>query len=120
LERYRVKVNGKVFEVEIEPLDAEKEPQRKEKAVAIDAVPQRIPSEVTSKKDNKIKAPMPGKILKVAVEAGQEVSSGAILFVMEAMKMECEITAPRDGRIEDVKVSEGSSVQAGDILAVYA
>lgn len=119
MERYRVKVNGKVFEVEIEPLDVEREDQRMETAVTIDAVPQRTPSRVT-KKDNEIKAPMPGKILKVAVEAGQEVSSGAILFVMEAMKMECEVTAPRDGRIEDVKVSEGSSVQAGDILAVYA
>jgi acetyl-CoA/propionyl-CoA carboxylase, biotin carboxylase, biotin carboxyl carrier protein len=57
-------------------------------------------------------------VLNVAVEKGQEISEGALICVIEAMKMENEITAHRSGRVADLRVSEGSSVTSGDVLAV--
>jgi biotin carboxyl carrier protein len=64
-----------------------------------------------------IKSPMPGKIVKVLVRAGDEVKSGHGLVVVEAMKMENELRAPRDGKVKDVAVSEGQAVEAGQTLA---
>ena len=68
----------------------------------------------------KVNAPMPGTILSVAVAAGQDVKSGDILVVLEAMKMENEIVAPRDGKVAQVVTSKGSSVNTGDVLVVLA
>jgi len=64
----------------------------------------------------KVRAPMPGKILRVVAAAGQEVRAGECLVVMEAMKMENEIRSPRDGRIKDVFVKEGQAVESGALL----
>jgi biotin carboxyl carrier protein len=59
---------------------------------------------------------MPGKIVRVAAAAGQEVRAGECLVVMEAMKMENEIRSPRDGRVKDVLVKEGQAVESGALL----
>lgn len=64
----------------------------------------------------KVSAPMPGKIVRVAVAPGQEVRAGECLIVMEAMKMENEIRSPRDGRTRDVLVKEGQAVESGALL----
>ncbi|BDG61816.1 pyruvate carboxylase [Caldinitratiruptor microaerophilus] len=61
-------------------------------------------------------ASMPGKILKVLVEPGDEVRKGEQLVVIEAMKMETVITSPADGRVEAVLVHPGEAVEAGDLL----
>jgi acetyl-CoA/propionyl-CoA carboxylase biotin carboxyl carrier protein len=63
-------------------------------------------------------SPLQGTILKVAVEKGQEVEAGALVVVIEAMKMENEITAHRSGKVEQLAVSEGASVSSGDSIAV--
>ena len=63
-------------------------------------------------------APMPGKIVRVAVAAGQEVRAGEGLVVMEAMKMENEIRAPRAGRVPEVPVQEGQAVESGALLVL--
>jgi len=60
-----------------------------------------------------IVAPMPGKIVKVLVSEGQEVSRGQGLLVIEAMKMQNELRAPRAGRIERVYIEEGRGVESG-------
>jgi acetyl-CoA/propionyl-CoA carboxylase biotin carboxyl carrier protein len=52
------------------------------------------------------------------VEPGQEVESGAVLCVVEAMKMENEITAHRSGKVEELNVAEGGSIASGDTIAV--
>jgi acetyl-CoA/propionyl-CoA carboxylase biotin carboxyl carrier protein len=59
-------------------------------------------------------SPLQGGVLKVAVESGAEVEEGALICVIEAMKMENEITAHRAGKITDLAVSEGGSINAGD------
>ena len=66
----------------------------------------------------RITAPMPGKIVRVLVTAGDEVTTGQGLVVIEAMKMENELRAARDGRVSQVSVVDGQSVDAGAILLV--
>jgi acetyl-CoA/propionyl-CoA carboxylase biotin carboxyl carrier protein len=63
-------------------------------------------------------SPIQGTVLRVNVEKGQEVEAGAVLCVVEAMKMENEVTAPVSGNVEELSVSEGASVGAGDTIAV--
>lgn len=65
----------------------------------------------------RVTAPMPGKIVRVLVEAGQDVTSGQGLVVMEAMKMENELKASRAGRVKDIAVREGQAVETGALLA---
>lgn len=66
----------------------------------------------------KIDSPMPGTILDIKAAAGQSVTKGQVLCILEAMKMENEIISPRDGVIAQVVVSKGASVNAGDPLMV--
>ena len=63
-------------------------------------------------------SPIQGTVLRVAVEQGAEVEEGALICVVEAMKMENEITAPSSGRVEQLGVSEGGSIATGDTIAV--
>jgi biotin carboxyl carrier protein len=64
-----------------------------------------------------IKAPMPGLVVAVEISAGQKVSSGQGLIVLEAMKMQNELRAPRDGIVKAVFVEQGAKVAGGDLLA---
>jgi acetyl-CoA/propionyl-CoA carboxylase, biotin carboxylase, biotin carboxyl carrier protein len=66
---------------------------------------------------NDLVAPLQGNVFKVPVEEGQEVSTGQVILVIEAMKMENEITAHRDGRVTKLAVKEGAAVNSGDLLA---
>jgi acetyl-CoA/propionyl-CoA carboxylase biotin carboxyl carrier protein len=63
-------------------------------------------------------SPLQGTVLKVAVDKGAEVDEGALICVIEAMKMENEITAPAAGKIEELNVSEGGAINSGDTIAV--
>lgn len=67
-----------------------------------------------------LRAPMAGKVVSVAVEAGQAVEKGALLLIMEAMKMEHRIEAPQDGTINAVFYNAGDSVQADEVLVDFA
>jgi biotin carboxyl carrier protein len=66
----------------------------------------------------RVTAPMPGKLVRVLVEPGEEVATGQGLVVVEAMKMENELRSPKAGRIRDVPVKEGQAVEAGALLVV--
>jgi pyruvate carboxylase len=67
-----------------------------------------------------IGAPMPGKVLKVNVKAGDEFKAGDVLMVTEAMKMETNIKAKADGKIAEVKFKEGEKVEKEDLVIVIA
>ena len=60
---------------------------------------------------------MPGTILDVKVSAGQTVTKGQVLMILEAMKMENEIVAPENGTVSAVCVQRGATVNSGDVLA---
>jgi len=64
-----------------------------------------------------IVAPMPGKVIRVLVNAGDEVEAGQGLVVVEAMKMQNEIRSPKKGKVERLQVKEGQNVNAGEVLA---
>ena len=65
-----------------------------------------------------IVSPMPGKIVRVLVEAGANVEAGAGVIVVEAMKMQNEMKAPKAGVVVSINAEEGATVSAGDVLAV--
>jgi len=65
-----------------------------------------------------IKAPMPGKVVKLLVSAGDQVEEGQGLVLVEAMKMENELRAPRAGTLSELKVAAGQTVEGGAILAI--
>jgi acetyl-CoA/propionyl-CoA carboxylase, biotin carboxylase, biotin carboxyl carrier protein len=63
-------------------------------------------------------SPIQGTVLRVAVEQGAQVDEGALICVIEAMKMENEITAPVAGTVEELGVREGGAVSTGDTIAI--
>jgi biotin carboxyl carrier protein len=66
----------------------------------------------------KILAPMPGKVVRVQIEAGANVEKGTGVVVVEAMKMQNEMKSPRAGVVVSINVKPGDTVNAGDVLAV--
>lgn len=89
MKKYRVTVNGTVYEVELEELTGSA-------PVSAPAAPAAAPAPAAPAAGEQICAPMPGNILAVNVTAGQAVKKGDVLMVLEAMKMENEIMCPRD------------------------
>ena len=67
-----------------------------------------------------VRSPIPGRLIKLLVKAGDAVVAGQTLVVLEAMKMENELGAPRTGRIAEVRCSEGAAVEAGQDLITVA
>lgn len=70
-------------------------------------------------KSEDLKAPMPGLILEIAVEKGQEIIKGDKLLILEAMKMENVIKAAADGIVDEIKVEVGNSVDNGQVLITF-
>jgi biotin carboxyl carrier protein len=66
----------------------------------------------------RIIAPMPGKVVRVLVEAGAQVETGDGIVVVEAMKMQNEMKSPKAGKVSSLNVQQGATVNAGDVLAV--
>ena len=68
--------------------------------------------------EQKVVAPMPGRVVRVLVAPGDEVERRQPVVVVEAMKMENELRSPKAGRVKDVTVTPGTSVEAGRVLVV--
>lgn len=107
MKKYRVNVNGTVFEVEIEEMTGAPAAPAAAPAPAAPAAPAG---------GEKITAPMPGTILAVNVTSGSAVKKGDVLMILEAMKMENEIMAPCDGAVTSVAVTKGAAVESGTLL----
>jgi biotin carboxyl carrier protein len=65
-----------------------------------------------------IRAVMPGRVIDIRVREGQRIEKGAVVLVLEAMKMENEVAADRSGEVKEIRVAIGSSVEVNEILAV--
>ena len=71
---------------------------------------------LASKKVSDLKAPMPGLVLEVSVEGGQQVSKGDALLILEAMKMENVIKSPTDGVIKSISINKGETVEKNQLI----
>ncbi len=98
-----ISVNGNIYEIEIED---EYDQQVKEMGLLT----------VTSQKVNSIEAPMPGLIIDIMVEAGQEITEGTPLLILSAMKMENIILAEGDGIVKSVNAEKNEAVEKGQLI----
>ena len=105
MKKYKVNVNGTVYEVEIEEMTG-----------APAAAPVAAAPAAPAGAGERVAAPMPGNILSVNVAAGDTVKKGQVLMILEAMKMENEIMAPCDGKVTAVAVAKGAAVESGALL----
>ncbi|MEA1927794.1 MAG: biotin/lipoyl-containing protein [Candidatus Auribacterota bacterium] len=134
MKNFKVTVNGKTYEVEVEEIGgAVAPPTVTRQAPASSAPPPRpaaaapapkakpkaaAPDKAADGSGTPIPSPMPGNILSVNIKAGDSVTKGQVLLILEAMKMENEIMAAGDGKVTSVNVAKGATVSAGDILLV--
>jgi len=129
--KYKVTLNGRTYEVEVEAgkamlLDEYEAIAPAPAAAPVAAAPAAAPAAAApaapavTGAGEAVTAPMPGNILKVNVKTGDAVKAGTVLCVLEAMKMENEIMAPKDGTVTQVLVQKGSSVDTGAPLVVLA
>ncbi len=135
--KYQVKVDGKIFEVEVEkvgggyqsltpgslnaagafqPQAQPVQQQAQPAPAAAPAAPAPTPAASGSGADGEVVSPMPGKILKVIADNGAHVEAGDVILILEAMKMENEIVAPIAGTVS-LSVSVGQTVDTDALLA---
>ena len=119
---YKVKVNAKVYEVELESVsenDAKiAASEAKEVKEEVAEAPKPAPAPVAKGEGVEVKAPMQGTINRVDVQNGSEVKKGQVLCILEAMKLENEIVSPADGVITQVNISKGQNVNNQELLFV--
>ena len=122
MSKYRITVEGKTYEMDVELIGANGAvvaPVAKAAAPVVTA-PKAAPAPAAAKPaevgSGSVVAPMPGTILKVLKATGDAVKAGEVVLILEAMKMENEITAPVDGTIASLNLTEGSTVAGGDLL----
>ena len=128
--KYKVTLNGRTYEVEVEAgkamlLDEYEAiaPAAPATAPAAAPAPVAAPSAAPAASlaaGEPVKAPMPGVVLKVQVQQGQAVKAGQVLVILEAMKMENEIGAPKDGTVAQIVAAKGASVESGAPLVILA
>lgn len=125
---YKVTLNGKIYEVEVEKGEAiiQAEYEAALPTVAPMAAPvasASVPASaaapavpVVAGEGEGVKSPFPGNVNAVKVAPGQMVKEGDVLVIVEAMKMENEITAPKSGKVGQVLVQKGAVVETGAVL----
>ena len=133
--KYKITLNNRIYEVEVEagkamlldeyeavapaaPAPAAPVAAPVAAAPAAEAAPAAAAAPVVTGAGEAVSAPMPGTIVRVNVTAGQAVKAGEVLCVLEAMKMENDITAPKDGTVTQVVAAKGAAVSTGDALVV--
>ena len=126
--KYKVRLNKKIYEVEVEKgeailLDDQEAvapaaaPAPAHAAKNVKAAPVAAQAPVgTAASASAVKSPLPGTVLDVKVSVGQTVKKGDVVMLIEAMKMENEINASKDGKITNVYVAKGAKVEQGSPL----
>ncbi len=109
---YSVKVDGKLYQVEVGPAGAVQQIKA--------AVDETIPQSASIQPASTLTSPLAGNVLALRVSVGQQVAAGQVVLLMEAMKMETEIRASQAGIVSQLHVSVGSAVSTGDLLVSFA
>lgn len=136
MRNYNITVNGQVYQVAVEevatgsyvapaapvqpvaPVPVAVAAPVQAAAPAPTPTPAPVPAQAAGTAGaTKVNAPMPGKILDIKVNVGDAVKKGAVLVILEAMKMENEIVAPNDGVIASINVIKNQTVEPGDLIA---
>ncbi len=125
--KYRVTLNGKIYEVEVADGEAvlldtyeANLPAAPAPAVQPAAPAEQVPAGQNLAAGEVVKAPMPGNILQIKVQQRQKVQAGQVLLTLEAMKMENEIVAPHDGTVAQIVAVQGKTVDTGAPLLVLS
>lgn len=121
--QYKVTVNGKIFDVSVEEVDASTTAKNVQIPVAQDTLePQNVQPEKqevvpqTQAEGIQITSPMPGNIWKILKKPNEKVNKHEAILILEVMKMENEIVAPEAGVITSILVNEGNKVDAGQLI----
>lgn len=116
---YKVKVNGKLYEVELESVSETQESiAAPSKSEVKEEAPKAKEAPKASGNGVELKAPLQGTILKVNVKVGDQVKKGQPVIILEAMKLENEVVAPADGVVSSILVNPGQTVNSQDVLLV--
>lgn len=120
--KLKVTVNGIPYDIEVEVEETEKHPVG---SIVIGgaggmATPVASTASVKATSANAVTAPLSGSVARVLVEEGAELEEGAVLLVLEAMKMETEITAPYACKVARILVEKGDTVAGGEALIELA
>lgn len=133
--KYKVTLNNRVYEVEVEEGNAMLVDEYELAAPAAPAAPAPVavavaaapvapapvaPAAAGLAAGTVVEAPMPGNVLKINVTQGQTVKEGDVLIVLEAMKMENEITSTKSGVVAQIVAAKGAVVETGSPLVVIA
>lgn len=122
MKKYVIKLNGKVYEVEMgeagagTPVAMPASAPAAAPAASAPAAPTAPAAPVAG--GEIVTAPMPGNIIDVKVKVGDTVAKDQVIFVLEAMKMENEIVAPRAGQVVAVNINKGDVVNPGETMVV--
>lgn len=124
MNKYRITMNDKVYEMEIELVSGSAAPVQAvvpgQVAPAPTAAPVKNVVPVVSKQQSgssgSVTSPMPGTILRICTSVGENVQAGQTVLVLEAMKMENEIAAPKAGKLIALAVNPGDTVANGEFL----
>lgn len=109
---YSVKVDGKLYQVEVGPAGAIQQIKA--------AVEEAIPQSASIQPASTLNSPLAGNVLTLQVSVGQQVEAGQVVLVMEAMKMETEIRASQAGIVSQIHISAGSAVSTGQLLISFS
>ncbi len=134
MKKFKYKINGKEYEVAVNKMEDtlaevevngtsyQVELEKKEEEVAAPRIQRPVASSPASTGSaagsgaGSVKSPLPGIIIDVLVNVGDEVKKGQTVVMLEAMKMENAIHAPQDGKVTEIKVGQGDSVLEGVVL----
>ncbi|WP_320163181.1 acetyl-CoA carboxylase biotin carboxyl carrier protein subunit [uncultured Trichococcus sp.] len=130
LRKFKIAIDGKEYLVEMEEIGGVPQSVQAPVAAAPVAAPAAAPAEqaapapvaapVSAASGDAMTAPMPGTILRLLVNIGDEVKENQPLMILEAMKMENEVVANHAGKVAGIHVNQGQVVNAGDALITIA
>ena len=102
---FQIQINGNLYEVKLTD--------------KFDDLLQELGMESAASVENNIKAPMPGRVLNISVQAGANIAKGDNLLVLEAMKMENIIKSPREGIIKSIEIQSGATVEKNEVMITF-